>query len=224
MFTWKAHLRDVLERLAVSHGHASLSEIGAILCGVLDAQEVAFSGDDGRALDASLLLTSVIGQPLVVTIRVACRAGRTTVATHDRVVLAGAPGTSAPAGTPSGGPPMFVPDGAGGWSAPQQAAFIQEFDRLERRRGFMWAGYVVKEMLPRLGYGVDQAKRALDELLAQQILKIEKVANPRNPEFPATSVRLNRDNPLVQAALARHGDDARAPATESEPAATSEKA
>ena len=73
----------------------------------------------------------------------------------------------------------------------------------------MWAGYVVRELLPRLGFPAEEAKSILDKLKTEKLVIIGKVANPRNPDFPATGVRLNHEHPRVQALLAdKHAEEA----------------
>lgn len=66
----------------------------------------------------------------------------------------------------------------------------------------MWAGYIVREMLPRLGYPPEEAKVVLDQFRAEQIITVMKVPNPKNPLFPATGVQLNREHPKVAAIIA----------------------
>jgi hypothetical protein len=82
--------------------------------------------------------------------------------------------------------------------------FLREFMRLENRHDFMWAGYIVRELLPRLGFAPEEAKLVLDHLRAEKLVTISKVPNPKNPDFPATGVHLNREHPRVKALLASH--------------------
>jgi hypothetical protein len=81
--------------------------------------------------------------------------------------------------------------------------FVREFARVEQRHEFMWAGYVVREFLPRCGFAADEAKVILDRFRTEGVLLVSKVQNPRNPGFPATGVRLNRDHPRVITILGR---------------------
>lgn len=79
--------------------------------------------------------------------------------------------------------------------------FIREFDRRERERGDIWAGFVVNDLLPGLGFSAFESKRILRQLEAQGVVQTSTRPNPANPEHPATFVRLNRDHPRVRAAL-----------------------
>ncbi len=93
--------------------------------------------------------------------------------------------------------------------------FLREFIRLEDRHDFMWAGYIVRELLPRLGFAPDEAKVVLDHLRAEKLVTISKVPNPKNPDFPATGVHLNREHPRVKGLLAgQHRVDVSTPLRE----------
>lgn len=76
-------------------------------------------------------------------------------------------------------------------------AFVREFARLQTRNEFMWAGYVVRELLPRVGYPPHDTKSVLNDLREQKIVNVKRVHNPRNPDFPATAVQLNLEHPRV---------------------------
>ena len=65
----------------------------------------------------------------------------------------------------------------------------------------MWAGYIVRELLPRVGFAPEEAKLVLDRLRTEELVTISKVSNPKNPEFPATGVQLNHEHPRVKALL-----------------------
>jgi len=79
--------------------------------------------------------------------------------------------------------------------------FIREFDRLEKRNGFMWAGFVVKDMIPKFGFDKYQAKHILRQLEAKGIVILKKRPNPKNPEHPTTCLELNREHPRVATVL-----------------------
>lgn len=83
-----------------------------------------------------------------------------------------------------------------------EAFFIRDLDRRERERGDTWAGFVVKELLPGLGFSGVEAKRILRQLEAHGVVMTSTKPNPRNPDRPTTYVRLNRDHARVCAALA----------------------
>ncbi len=214
MYTWKTHLSTTLCRLARTHGSYPLSQIESLLAGIFEAETVAFRDPLGQPLPADTTLAGLIAAPFAVTVHVLCGPPR---------VRGSADGDARP---------TAAPDPASRFHAGQPPAddqspdarferFVRDFDRLEQHHEFMWAGYVVREFLPRCGFPADEAKVILDRLRAEGILAVSKVQNPRNPGFPATGVRLNRDHPRVTAilgpALARP-----APDRESEPPVASD--
>ncbi len=82
---------------------------------------------------------------------------------------------------------------------------ISTLDAQERRRDFVWAGFVVKDLLPGLGLESHEAQRWFDRLVDDQIFVLDKRPNPNNPDFPSTAVRLNRDNDAVKRVLNKNG-------------------
>lgn len=196
MNTWKSHLRSVLHRLVRTHGTARISEIERLLAGVLDADGIEFRGPDGGALPEQTTLAAALELPCEVTIRLHLRSqgSRTAIANGDE-----APPHAEPAG------PRFREGAPADRSDisrdPRFERFIREFARLEKRHEFMWAGYIVRELLPRLGFNPEEAKLVLDCLRSEHYVNITKVHNPKNPDFPATGVKLNREHEVVRALL-----------------------
>jgi hypothetical protein len=84
-----------------------------------------------------------------------------------------------------------------------KARFIRELHRLEANRKFMWAGFVVRELLPQMGFVGLEAKQFFSELEADGIVMISKEPNPNNPDHPTACVRLNAEHSQVKAALER---------------------
>lgn len=74
---------------------------------------------------------------------------------------------------------------------------IREFDRRERERGPIYAGFIVKDLLPRMGFDPTEAKRILRAMEAHDIVRTERKRNPKNPERDTTFVTLNREHPQV---------------------------
>ena len=196
MHTWKTHLVATLYRLHDQCASASLDEVQRWLGGILEAQSVTFLGPDHTPLPRDTPLAELLAQPFLVDLRVDCATTRSE--------NSGYPSPTAE-GDDAGESRFHVgaaPEAADEDSAASRFAhFVRDFDRLERKRGFMWAGYIVRELLPRLGYPLAEAKVVLDRLRADGILTVAKVENPRNPEFPATAVHLNREHPQVLEAL-----------------------
>ncbi len=74
---------------------------------------------------------------------------------------------------------------------------IREFDRREQERGPIFAGFIVKDLLPRMGFDPTEAKRILRAMEAHDIVRTERKRNPKNPERDTTFVTLNREHPQV---------------------------
>jgi len=75
----------------------------------------------------------------------------------------------------------------------------------ERRRDFIWAGFVVNDLLPGLGAEMREAQVLFDRMVDDGIISLSKTPNPNNPDFPSTRVQLNRDHPDVQRVLSKNG-------------------
>jgi hypothetical protein len=194
-------LCGVLQRLARIQGDLSIGDAVPFLCAALDVRDVRFLDENGQDLGRGMRLRDLIAAPFEVVL-------------HDRVSIplrSGAhPGpASVDDGEPArsrfhatDAPPPPVDDNR------RLEMFIREFNRLQHRNEFMWAGYVVREMLPRIGYDPDDTKSVLNKLRADRIVNVKKVPNPRNPEFPATGVQLNLSHPLVRSVLGLPQDEA----------------
>ncbi len=190
MHTWKTHLTAVLRRLAETHGDAPLAEIERILAGVFEARSVRFVVAHSTDRAAPLTLRALLDRPFDAVIELQTQlmglpagGGRTAPGSVSRFQ----PGDAPPAPEPS--------------AEARCDEFIREFARLEQRHEFMWAGYIVRELLPRVGFPDAEAKVVLDRLRMDGILHMTKVPNPKNPHFPATGARLNRQHPRVIAVL-----------------------
>ncbi|MBN2445111.1 MAG: hypothetical protein JXO22_00160 [Phycisphaerae bacterium] len=192
MHTWKSHLRSVLFRLARTHGNNSIADIERLLCEIFDASAARFVTLEDQALDPGLQLQDVLQKPFTISLRVEYQPHHTAMFTD----MQQAPEPPAASVAESRFQPesSLSPEERVGW-------FIREFDRLEQTHDFMWAGYIVKEMMGRIGLSPPEARTLLDELNAAGIVSVSKVPNPKNPEHPASAVRLIRENDQVQAIL-----------------------
>jgi hypothetical protein len=191
MTNWKTQLVDILTGLARTHAAEPLREVQRILRGILHLEDISFQDHAGRELRAETPLQQAIEQIAQAVVRLPVRPAAGAAKTN-----------SAPRPVESRfrrgpGPAANSVD-----SEQRYDAFVREFLRLQEKHEFMWAGYVVRELLPRLGFAPEEAKLVLDHLRAENIVTITKVPNSRNPEFPATSVQLNPDHPRVKAILA----------------------
>lgn len=209
MHTWKTHLLATLRRLAKSHANSPLAEVERLLAGVFEAETVRLRDCEGHALPEDTTLDDLLAQPFTATVFVEC-------------LSAAQPSPERPSRFhPDEAPPQLT-DMA---SDPRFEHFVTDFVRLEESHEFMWAGYIVRDLLPRLGFPAQEAKLILDHMRADGMLTITKVPNPKNPVFPATGVQLNREHPSVRAILERCAapppstDEAAAP---SEPISTEE--
>jgi hypothetical protein len=192
MFNWKAHLESILTGLNRTHASEPLPEIERILRGILQIDQVAFYDRNGRAFHPETPLQQLLEETWQVAVRIG---GEPATRPDESRFREGAP---AP-----GLRDLSTED--------RYDLFLREFVRLEGRHRFMWAGYIVRELLPRLGFPPDEAKVVLDHLRAENLVSMTKVPNPRNPEFPATGVQLNREHPRIRALLAEQGDLTAAP-------------
>jgi hypothetical protein len=78
-----------------------------------------------------------------------------------------------------------------------EAYLIREFDRRERERGPIFAGFIVNDLLPRMGFDTADAKRILRAMEAQNMVHTERKPNPSDPARSTTFVTLNREHPHV---------------------------
>ncbi|MBK7875997.1 MAG: hypothetical protein IPJ77_09630 [Planctomycetes bacterium] len=98
--------------------------------------------------------------------------------------------------------------------------FVVALDRAERdpHMSFVALKYFRDQYLARTGHGwardFDLVRHLIQKVTDDQILVLSRVPNPRQPEFPVTSIRLNREHAFVREVL---GADA--PAPESKPEA-----
>jgi hypothetical protein len=95
-------------------------------------------------------------------------------------------------------------------SAPAEVneeALIREFDRLERKKGPIWAGFIVNDFLPGLGLGRAESKGFLTRLEIRGLVLVIKQPNPKDPSHPTSYIRLNRENAAVKAALSLQAAD-----------------
>jgi len=82
-----------------------------------------------------------------------------------------------------------------------EAMIIREFDKRERDRGPIFAGFIVNDLLVRFGFDVTGAKRVLRAMEAQDMVRTERKPNPKSPDRETTFVTLNRQHPQVRRVL-----------------------
>ena len=82
-----------------------------------------------------------------------------------------------------------------------EALLVREFEKRERERGPIFAGFIVNDLLPRMGFDAADAKRILRAMEAQNMVRTEQKANPNQPGRTTTYVSLNRAHPHVARVL-----------------------
>lgn len=187
MHTWKTHLRGVLFRLARTHGNNPISDIERMLCETFDGLSVRFTDQEECPLNPQMSLRQLVEHPFRCQINVECIPHHSGSAHPPRSEHAQQVSRFQPE-------VQVAEEERVPW-------FVREFDRLEQTHDFMWAGYIVKEMLPSIGIQTAEAREFLDELQAQGIVTVKKIPNPRNPDHPASAVHLEREHELVQKTL-----------------------
>lgn len=189
MHTWKTHLRGVLFRLARTHGNNPIADIERMLCETFDGLSVRFTDQEECPLDPQMPLRHLVEHPFRCQVNIECVPHHTGGHHHGHHVDHHQPVIS-----------RFQPEVQ--LSAEERVPwFVREFARLEQTHDFMWAGYIVKEMLPSIGIQTAEAREFLDELQAQGIVTVRKIPNPRNPDHPASAVHLEREHEVVQQTL-----------------------
>lgn len=119
-----------------------------------------------------------------------------------------------PGGVDRSGSSREVGPGDPATASPPIAEILRALDSAERRPGYTFVSlkWFRDAVLPavRAELNADPARRqtVLRELTEKRLLLTSKVPNPKNPSFPVTAVRINREHPDVAALLSagRAGD------------------
>lgn len=82
---------------------------------------------------------------------------------------------------------------------------IRALDIQEQGRDFIWAGFVVKDLLPGLGIDEYESQILFDRMRNEGVIALTKKPSPKNPEFSATCVQLCREHPAVRRVLGSNG-------------------
>jgi hypothetical protein len=117
----------------------------------------------------------------------------------DRVILTFEPRAPATETAPAQSLPSPRSDSDAKQSDEKLDALIKSLDRAESKPGYNFVAlkWFRDTALPANNIDSEVLQRAI----ATRIVLTGRVPNPRNPEFPTATVRLNRVLPLVQAAL-----------------------
>ena len=83
------------------------------------------------------------------------------------------------------------------------APFIRLLLSLELRYGYVGYRGLKDKLDGNVGCGTSETdkRRFMDMATQQEVITLEKMQNPKNPDFPLTVCRLNRKNPIVQSIL-----------------------
>jgi hypothetical protein len=102
----------------------------------------------------------------------------------------------------------------GAYVHPAEAELLKALDRAESRPG--WSFVPLKkfrdeilplEHCPSMRTDVEQ-HAMLRSAIEKRLVLVGKMPNPKSPQFPVTTIRLNRLMPEVKAVLQEHGDNA----------------
>ncbi len=192
--TLRAYLSSLLSRMAESDPARDVNQTAELLRDILEADRIDMD-TQGRTL-----LKNALSTPLTITLSLTVGGPRDAAS---RASDAGIAEAHEPQ------PELAVPQGLANAPAgdrsldrdPRLDRVIRELDRLERRRDFIWIGYVAKTLLPNMGFDENQARELLNFASDAGIIVLTKTPNPNNPEFPSTTIKLNRQHPVVHRAL-----------------------
>lgn len=100
---------------------------------------------------------------------------------------------------------------AAGPEDPATALLIRALDGAERAPGrtFVAIKSFRDQILPAAGLARDQASPCLSRAIESGLIRTGKVPNPHNPEFPTTTVRLDRSNARVISILSAPNPEAK---------------
>lgn len=119
--------------------------------------------------------------------------------------------------SPSRTGPLEIPEGADSdtFLHPAEAEMLRALDRAESKPG--WSFVPLKkfrddilpleprESIPSLRTDVEQ-RHVLQSVIDKRFVLVGKVPNPKSPQFPVTTIRLNRLMPQVKIALGQGGN------------------
>jgi len=95
---------------------------------------------------------------------------------------------------------------------PAEADLLKALDRAESRRGWSFVPLkkfrdeiLPQEHLPSLANTDVHHRAVLESVINKNFVLIGKVPNPKSPQFPVTTIRLNRLRPEVKAVLGQNG-------------------
>jgi len=185
------YIQRALSDLAKSDPQLNVKHVRKILEAMLRAESVEFKGADGKDVHGRTLLQNLLDDRFKLTLSVGYEP-KPGDSDHGN-----GPEDDFPSAPPSRG----AVEGAEMQDDPRFVRFIRELDKLERARRFVWIGYLAKEKLPELGFSNDEVNDVLDRAVADGIITLGKVPNPKNPDFPATRVELERSHPQVASIL-----------------------
>lgn len=95
---------------------------------------------------------------------------------------------------------------------PAERDLLMALDRAEGRPGWNFVPLkkfrdeiLRQEHLPSLANTDEHHRSVLESVISKKFVLVGKVHNPKSPQFPVTTVRLNRLMPEVRAVLGQHG-------------------
>lgn len=185
-------MKSILQTLASAlPSDSTFDDLRRVLADLLGAEEISFFDADNRRISRDQPISEIIGS-CEVEVRATFPIAESA---HVEDEEASEPEYGNAADDFAGN---LAPRATGPTNAAIEERVIREIYSRERNRKFVWAGYVVKTILPTLGVEQHAAQAILDRMVKDEILRLEKKHNPRNPEFPTTSVQLNHDHRTVR--------------------------
>lgn len=208
-----------LSDLARAQPNTNVKTVRKTLQALLRADDVEFQDARGEPVHGRTLLRNLLEERFSITLRVTCDVGaedsqldeddNDDLLEHDEDSVEDVGDVDADHAGESHRrrTAVRVVSGVAGdlFSDPRFARFIRELDRLERVRRFVWIGYLAKERLPEIGFHSNEVNEVLDRSVDEGIITLGKTPNPKNPDYPATTVQLNHEHPMVVQVLDERG-------------------
>ncbi len=206
MVLWEKNIYERFSRLTSSNPTLNIKGAKELLCEDWGVQNVEFVEKSGEPIHGRTLVSNALQQPIKVriTIELPCEPPPDITVPQGKA--------SEPPKQASLSPPNREQTVLGERRGvdPLVQRVVAGLEIQERRRDFVWAGFVVKELLPGLGIEAREVQALFDRLVEDGVLLLEKRPNPNNPDFQTTCVKLNRESDVVRAVLSRNGGSAKA--------------
>lgn len=192
MTTFKDEILACLQRLSASNGNGkkTLAETEVILSAFLKAR-VTF-----KEIPRHTHLENALAKHFAVEICVEHEPG-----SNEALATAGPSASTLPARSLASPLAQPTPDSAVPDSRYEK--LIRELDERIRQGRFLWAGFLVKELLPQLGFASTETHAVVQSMEREGLISLTKVPHPEIEGRTVTRVDLNRDHCWVRSVLSR---------------------